>query len=235
MKVALALFLAFSLGLYPVHGYAQEEEEEDDGNDSYEQSTEDSSDETTQESTNQPSRNTTDPSVEVMEGIFGGHDEGTEREGEHTDRERALAMGVSGLTLALVIVTIVAIASSGTRVESPPAPAEEVTPNERRAAAWLAENDEQLRVDLARGSGPTIQDLAAVFALRPERRPAFGLALRTRRGDLLATLESGADEKKNPEHVRAFLREVGRVLQEDETLRADWENWRLTYGVARPL
>jgi hypothetical protein len=202
-------------------GHAQEEEEDDEGNDSCEQSTEDSSDETTQESTNQPSRNTTDPSVEVMESLFGEQGKPTESEGEHTDRERALAVGVSGLTLALVVVAIIAVASSGpeepTRVQA--------SLQERRASAWLAENDEQLRIDLARGSGPTLEDLAAAFALRPERRPAFGLALRARRGALLAATGD----------VHAFLGEVGSVLREDETLRADWENWRRTYGVARPL
>ena len=228
MRILLVFALALGVALTPRHARAQEEEE-DEENSSFEQSTEDSSDETTAESTNQPSRNTTDPSVEVLEPTLGGGREPTESEGEHTDGDRAAAVGISALSVALVFVAVVVIAANGrdpAPVTPPPA-----TPHEKRAAQWLGENDEQLRIDLARGEGPTLDDLAAAFALRPERRGLFAAAMRKKRGRLLATLDASSPETAR---VRGLLREVSDAMREDDALRGDWEHWRMTYGIAAP-
>lgn len=218
--------LALAVGLLPVRAFGQEEEEEDEENSSFEQSTEDSSDETTQESTNQPSRNTTDPTVELLGPLLEGGREPTEAEGDYTDSDRAAALGISALALTLVIVAVVSVASGD------PKPASAiVSPHEQKAALWLRENDEQLRIDLARGEGPTIDDLAAAFRVEAARREALGAALRRRRSALLATLDESI---AGTMRVRGFLREVSATMRDDEALRVDWERWRMTYGIASP-
>lgn len=232
MRLLLTFLLAVSVGVLPVRSDAQEDEEEDDGNDSFEQSTEDSSDETTAESTNQPSRNTTDPTVELLGPLLDGGAKPTESEGDYTDKDRAAALGIASLSIALVIVAIVSVAAGGNDAR-PADPS--MAPHEQRAAAWLSENDEQIRIDIARGEGPTLDDLAAAFMLAPERKPAFSRAIRDRRDVLLAALdESPAVPERRIQRVRTFLREVGATLREDEALRPDWVRWRMTYGIASP-
>jgi len=88
----------------------------------------------------------------------------------------------------------------------------------KAASAWLRMHKSQLREDLARGGGRSLDQLAGLASIRPENRARFGAAMRAHRGTLLTL---GDPEGLTPDRALRFLATLGEVIMQDETLSAD--------------
>lgn len=226
IRRVIAMLTSLALLSLPVHGAAQQEDEDESGNSidqSLEESTADSTEATTEETsdpTSEPFRDVTDVTSSREEAD--SQQTPAERRRE-TDRERLIIAGLAGLVIVLAVVAI----ASWSRPKAATASADD-----RRALDYLRANDARIRVDLARGDGPTVDDLAASYLLPPERRARFGRALHARRVELIELLDPHAQAE--PAHARAFLRKVGEIMADDPELRGDFERWRMVLGVAQP-
>lgn len=86
------------------------------------------------------------------------------------------------------------------------------------AASYLRANDHQLRMDLALGAGPSVDDLAAMAEIRPEHRARFGELLRRHRSEILAWSDPRAI---TPELAARVLARIGELAAADPVLAAD--------------
>ncbi len=145
-------------------------------------------------------------------------------EDDEEKKDELSGWGIAGLVVVLAVVVYYAW------LRPKKAPAKAMTDDDRKAASYLRENETQLRIDLARGFGPTIDDVAAAYLLEPPRRAAFGAALRHRRAELIDVLDDRT--VGDAQRVRAFLRRVGEVMREDDRLAADFDRWHTLLGVA---
>lgn len=222
IRRVIAMLTSIALLSMPLHAGAQQEDEDDSGN-SIEQSLEEStaaSTEETSDATSEPTRESTDATSTREDPDPQQTDAERRRE---ADRERLIIAGLAGLVIVLAVVAI----ASWSRPRAATA-----STDDRRALDYLRENDARIRVDLARGDGPTVDDLAASYLLPPERKARFGRALHARRVELIDLLDPHAEAE--PAHARAFLRKVGEIMADDPELRGDFERWRMVLGVARP-
>jgi hypothetical protein len=91
-----------------------------------------------------------------------------------------------------------------------------VTPTKRASIQeFLRQNHHALAQDLATGSGPTAQDLAALFSVPPAQRGKFTRALRAERALLSPALKRGTFETRDTDQVIAA---VFLVMERDEAL-----------------
>jgi hypothetical protein len=104
----------------------------------------------------------------------------------------------------------------------PPAP---VSPPAAPAAAaqFLRASERQLRMDLAVGAGPAIQDLAAMAEIRPENLPRFGALLREHRSELITWTDARA---LTPSVAVEVLRRIGEIASRDGALAEDGRTFR---------
>ena len=86
-----------------------------------------------------------------------------------------------------------------------------------QSRAWLVANELQLKQDLALGAGPSIDDLAGIAGIEPERRAHFGRVLQRHRQELLAPHEL------TPQQAAAVMARVGALVMGDPLLRIDGE------------
>lgn len=86
-----------------------------------------------------------------------------------------------------------------------------------QSRAWLVANELQLKQDLALGAGPSIEDLAGIAGIEPERRAHFGRVLQRHRQELLAPHEL------TPQQAAAVRARVGALVMGDPLLRIDGE------------
>lgn len=220
MRSTIALSLVVCL-LTTTSLRAQQQEEEG-GDNSLEQSSEESTEQTTQDtsdSTTEPTNQMGETTQEMVDATSTRQDDDpdpqptpTPANDDDEERQRLLVGGLAVLVVVLAVVAVIA----WTR---PPSTASR---HDAKALAWLEENRTQLRIDLALGEGPTIDDLAAVYRVPAERRAVFAEALRTRRAELL-DLAAASD-------ARGFLRRVGEIMQADARLEEDFVRWRMVVG-----
>lgn len=85
------------------------------------------------------------------------------------------------------------------------------------ARAWFKANALQLKQDLALGAGPTLEDLAGIARIAPERRPRFFRLLQQHRRELLPP-----EDLTLVEAAEAMSR-VGALVLADPVLRVDGE------------
>jgi hypothetical protein len=85
------------------------------------------------------------------------------------------------------------------------------------ARAWFKANALQLKQDLALGAGPTLEDLAGIARIAPERRPRFFRLLQTHRRALLLPAEPTLVE------AAEAMAQVGELVLADPVLRVDGE------------
>jgi hypothetical protein len=99
-----------------------------------------------------------------------------------------------------------------------PAPAAPVA-----AAQFLRANERQLRIDLAVGAGPAIEDLAAMAEIQPRNLERFGRLLREHRGELLTWTDARA---LTPGVAVQVLRRIGEIASSDGALAEDGRAFR---------
>lgn len=85
----------------------------------------------------------------------------------------------------------------------------------QNARAWLTDNRQQVRADIARGAGPFVEELSVAHTLPVALRPRLGAALQKARGALDAPLAAGAPSDAETERFAAAL---ARAIDADPAL-----------------
>lgn len=129
---------------------------------------------------------------------------------------------VSGVGLLLTTTAGTGFAIYGTVMALKPKPATPET-----ALRYLRANEDQLRQDLALGSGPTLDDLASAAEIRLENADKFRALLQSHRRELLDLAEPSL---LNAERAVRFLSRIGELAYADDTLRLDAEAFRARHG-----
>jgi hypothetical protein len=129
-----------------------------------------------------------------------------------------VAMGVTVVGVGYLIWGQATRASLALPPPVPPAPAAPAA-----AAQFLRASERQLRMDLAVGAGPAIDDLAALAEIRPRNLPRFGRLLREHRHELLTWTDARA---LTPAVAAQVLRRVGEIAAQDGALAEDGRAFR---------
>lgn len=139
----------------------------------------------------------------------GGGDDG----GVSTTVTVAVAVGIVGLVYLISL-------SSGP--QTGPAGLDSAQREEavRDASRWLAEHRRQVRVDIARGAGPFVDELALAHRLPIALRPTLGAALQRAHGSLDAPLAAGAP---SADATVDFAEALGQAMRTEPALAAHLE------------
>lgn len=87
----------------------------------------------------------------------------------------------------------------------------------RAQFSWLLANELQLRQDLALGTGPALDDLAALGGIAPAHRAHFGRLLQRNRQKFLTRRDL------TPREAARIMACVGELIFADPLLRPDGE------------
>ena len=144
----------------------------------------------------------------------------------------AISAGTSATSATVVSIVGVALTALGAAVcgsytTTTKKDEKEAEPPAKAAAAYLRARELQLKQDLAAGTGPTIEDLAAIAHIRRDHLGRFGQMLRANRAELLSLAEPA---ELTPARALSFLRRIGDLVRTDEILAVNAEAFLARHG-----